>query len=245
MSKLLLALQYWEGDRVQAEKLARFICDLEPSHSDLADVLLVNRHDCLPFPPEADQYISRKFNLWKYHAPRGNVGWPGGCNSLWINTMRWVQSMSDAARIPRYKAVFTFESDGCPVFRDWVLRMHRAWDLANEKGPVCVAGPIVQIPGEHMNGNLMVGGSSANMKWMIRTADSLKQNAGWDWALSPQFKKRGWANVPGMVSWYNTRGYTEAQFLKAQADQMIWIHGVKDDSLMTHGRKLLLGEPLI
>jgi hypothetical protein len=149
--------------------------------------------------------------------------------------------MSVAGKIPKYKATFTFESDGCPVFPDWIARMSQAWDAANTPNPVCVAGPIVQIPGEHMNGNLMVSGVPDTLKWIIRAADGIRVNAGWDWVLSPIFKKRGWANIPGMVSYYNTRGYTVEQFAQAQQDQLIWIHGVKDNSLVEHGRRFLLG----
>jgi hypothetical protein len=150
--------------------------------------------------------------------------------------------MSVANKIPTYKAIFTCEADGCPVFSDWVARMSQAWDDANKTRPVCVAGPIVQIPGEHMNGNLLVSGNPDTLKWVVRAADGIKVNAGWDWLLSPQFKKRGWANIPGIVSYYNTRNYTVEQFAKAQQDQLIWIHGVKDYSLIEHGRRFLLGE---
>jgi hypothetical protein len=158
--------------------------------------------------------------------------------------MRWVKSMSEAKKIPQYKAIFTCESDGCPVFPDWILRLSQAWDVANQPKPVCVAGPVVYIPSEHMNGNLLVNGEPGMLRWVLRTADSLKANVGWDYALSPQFKKRGWANIPGMVSWYNTRGYTLEKFHEAQAKQLIWLHGVKDYSLIELGRRHLLGEKI-
>ena len=243
-NKILIALQYWEGDKAQASALIQYLADLEPRHSDLADVLLVNRHDCVTIPGSVALQVSRKFNLWQYSAPRGNTGWPAGCNSLWTNTIRWVESMSAARRIPRYKAIFTCESDGCPVFPDWILRMSQAWDLANRPKPVCVAGPVVYAPAEHMNGNLLVNGEATMLKWVLRTVDGLKANVGWDYALSPQFKKRGWANIPGIVSWYATRGYTLEKFHEAQRGQLIWIHGVKDLSLIELGRRHLLGEKI-
>lgn len=238
--KLLLALQFWEGDRWQAEALLKYLADLEPGHNDLADVLLVNRHDCAPVSKEVAQRISRKFNLFQYTAPRGNVGWPAGCNSLWINTVRWAQSMMEANRVPSYKAIFTFETDGAPVFRDWVARMSQAWDVANAQGPVCVAGPVVQLPAEHMNGNLLVSGDQTIFKWVIRLAGGVPSTGGWDFLLSKEFKKKGWANIPGMVSLYNTRGYTAERFMKLQSDQLIWVHGVKDTSLIDVGREFLL-----
>jgi hypothetical protein len=122
--------------------------------------------------------------------------------------------------------------------------MSRAWDEANHLKPVCVAGPVVELPGRHMNGNLMVSGQPETLKWVLRAVDAIRVNAGWDWVLSPQFEKRGWANVPGMVSYYNTRNYTVDQFASAQQNQLIWIHGVKDYSLIEHGRRFLLGQTL-
>lgn len=238
--KILIALQFWEGDRWQAEALGRYLADLEPGHSELADVALVNRHDCPPVSKEVAQAVSRKFNLFQYTAPRGNTGWPAGCNTLWVNTARWAQSMMEARRVPAYKAIFTCETDGAPVFRDWVARMSKAWEDANKAGPVCVAGPVVQIPAEHMNGNLLVSGDQPTLKWVIRLAGGVPSTGGWDFLLARDFKKRGWANIPGMVSYYNTRGYTAEKFMKLQADNLIWVHGVKDNSLIEHGRNILL-----
>jgi len=242
--KILIALQFWQGDRWQAEALGRFLADLELTHSDLADVLLVNRHDCQPVSRDVAQAISRKFNLFQYTAPRGNTGWPAGCNSLWINTVRWAQSMMEANRVPSYKAIFTCETDGAPVFRDWVARLSQAWDTANQPTPVCVAGPIVQIPSEHMNGNLMVNGNTEIFKWVIRLASNVPSTGGWDFLLSKDFKKRGWANIPGIVSYYNTRGYTVEKYAKLQSDNLIWVHGVKDNSLIELGRRFLINERL-
>lgn len=237
--KILIALQFWAGDRDQADGLTRYLVDLEPEHSNYADFLVVNRHDCT-VPVGMVENLSRRFNVWKYQAPRGMTGWPAGCNSLWTNTTQWVKSMIEAKRIPHYKAIFVCESDGSPVFRDWVRRMSLAWDQANRPNPVCVAGPVVQIPAEHMNGNLLMSGATEQLRWLARMAQGVPATAGWDWILSSEFKKRGWASIPGMLSLYNTRGYTEGQFRKMQEDQVIWVHGVKDTSLWGHGRRLLL-----
>ena len=152
--------------------------------------------------------------------------------------------MMEANRVPSYKAIFTCETDGAPVFRDWVARLSQAWDTANQATPVCVAGPIVQIPSEHMNGNLMVNGNTEIFKWVIRLASNVPSTGGWDFLLSKDFKKRGWANIPGIVSYYNTRGYTVEKYAKLQSDNLIWVHGVKDNSLIELGRRFLINERL-
>lgn len=239
-TKILIALQFWEGDKLQADALARFLADLEPRHTDLADFLFVHRHDCV-FPTGLDKYVSRKFNTFVYRAARGNTGWPAGCNTLWTNTITWAKTMSQARRVPAYKAIFTCESDGGPVYQDWIARLSQAWNVANHPRPVCVAGPVVSIPARHMNGNLLVSGEAGTLNWIHRLALGVTSTMGWDWVLSPQFEKRGWANIPGMVSYYNSRTFSVEQYRKMQADQLIWVHGIKDNSLIDLGREFLMG----
>ena len=64
-TKILLALQFWKGDKDQAMRVARLIADLEPRHTDFADFLFVSRFDC-----EQDlatvEYVSQKFNVHTY-----------------------------------------------------------------------------------------------------------------------------------------------------------------------------------
>jgi hypothetical protein len=91
-----------------------------------------------------------------------------------------------------------------------------------------------------MNGNLLVNGDTEIFKWVIRLASNVPSTGGWDFLLSKEFKKRGWANIPGVVSYYNTRGYTAEVFAKLQEKQLIWVHGVKDNSIIEHGRNTLL-----
>ncbi len=59
MSKILIALQFWKGDRDMAMKLARLMADLEPKHSDDADVLFISRFDTMQ-DVDAVKYVSRK-----------------------------------------------------------------------------------------------------------------------------------------------------------------------------------------
>jgi len=238
-TKILVALQFWEGDRAQAGKLTEYLADLEKTHNDQADFLLVNRFDCKPLAKE-QAYLSRKFNIFSYQSPRGATGWPYGCNSLAASTVTWAYRMGEAKRIPTYKAIFTCESDGCPVFADWISRMSFAWDTVNVLKPVCIAGPLVQVPAEHINGNCLIGGSIANLQWMSRCIHGV-HSGGWDFVLANEFRNRGWANIAGMLSLYNTRDYTLDRYNRLVQDNVIWVHGCKDSSLMDLGRIHILG----
>ena len=240
--KILIALQFWEGDKVGALKLANFLADLEPRHTDLADFILVNRYDCKMDYQDTLKNLARKFNVFSYTSPQRGTGWPDGCNSLWFGTMEWVYSFMEVGKIPRYKAIFTCEADGAPVMRDWISRMSAAWDQT-QKGPkkVFIAGPIVSAAhiAEHVNGNCLVSGDSRFLHWVTRRVSGVPAGCGWDYYLRDAFKQWGWANVPGMLSLYNTPSFTPEEYMEFVEKEVIWVHGDKSNCLIDMGRARL------
>lgn len=246
MPKILIALQFWQGDKEQSLKLARYLADLEPEHSKLADFLLVNRFDCADSPSTA-AYLSRKFNTFHYRSTRRGVGWPAGCNSLFFGTMEWVWSMIDAKKVPAYKAIFTCEGDGAPVCQDWVAKLSGAWDRAQEKGPVYVAGPYIpanktNLAHDHINGNCMLSGNMKFLTWLVKKVSDVHPQVGWDYILSEAFKRWGWSDIPEMKSLYNTPNFSEDEFRNMGASNWVWIHGDKSQDLIKWGRKNILGQ---
>jgi hypothetical protein len=150
--------------------------------------------------------------------------------------MEWVTSMTRAKKIPSYKAVFTFESDGAPICRDWVARLLAEWDRVSEQKPVVIAGALVN-PGPHINGNAMLSCRLEFLEWLCRIMGSSTMQVGWDYAYAKQFEKIGWADIPGMKSIYNTPTFDAGAYQWMQGEQLIWVHGVKDSSLIQMGRK--------
>jgi hypothetical protein len=241
-NKILLALQFWEGDRAAAMKLAQFLANIEPKHSDLADFILVRRFDCLE-PKEYRELIpalSRKFNVFSYRSPRRLKGWPSGCNGVFCSSLEWARSMIEARRTPQYKAIFTFEADGAPLFPDWISRMSAQWDAVNKKQPVHQAGPLVKDPAPHVNGNCLMSGNVPFLKWLVPAVDTLGIYAGWDFALRDKFKEWGWANIHQMRSYYAIPTVSESLYSQMVEEQLIWVHGPKDDSMIRQGRERLL-----
>lgn len=239
--KFLIALQFYEGDRGLAMKLASFLADLEPKHNDLADFLLVHRADCRP-PGHEAKYLSRKFNTHVYRSPKSEVGWPQGPNSMMEATCEWVSCMMEANRVPKYKCVFLCEADGGPVSRDWVAKMSQAWDTANARQPVVIAGPLVYGPSEHINGNCMLTCDPKFMKWWTR-GPRQHTAGGWDFVMWPTFKQMGAANIVGMRSYYNTPHFSLEEYLQMQREDLIWVHGGKSEDLINYGRQQLLNYP--
>jgi hypothetical protein len=239
--KLLIALQFWDGDRAQALELAKFLADLEPKHADLADLVLVHRKDCRA-PSEVVPHVSRKFNTHVYHSPKSEVGWPQGCNALMESTLEWAYCLMEAKRLPPYKAIFLCEPDGGPVSRDWIAKMSNAWDEANRRKPVVIAGPLVYGPAEHINGNTMLTGDLNFLRWMVR-GPRQHTAGGWDFVMWPIFKQKGAANIVGMRSYYASPHFSLEQYHQMQNEDLIWVHGDKSGDLVKWGRQELLNYP--
>ena len=62
MSKLLLALQYWDGDKEMAMKVARLIADMEPAHNADVDFLFCSRFDCT-HDMDSVAHVAKKFRV--------------------------------------------------------------------------------------------------------------------------------------------------------------------------------------
>lgn len=238
MRKLLLALQYWEGDREQAMKLARFIADLQPSHSLAADFMFVRRFDCKESDSATVEHVSRKFNTHTFQCRRRGVGWPTGCNDLWAGLMENLYHRMESKMLPHYRAILTFEADCCPLTNDWIERLGKRWDSLRG---VCMAGDIVEAEHmhEHINGNCLVSTNLEFLRWISKIA-VCPPRCGWDYYFAPEFKKRGWADIPEIISVWRTSGYTAKRYTQLVKDGVVFLHGVKDDSLLDMTRKYLL-----
>lgn len=236
--KILLALQFWAGDKKPAMETARLIADLEPRKSEKADFLFVSRYDCTQ-EQETVEYVSRKFNVYTHiNRSRQGNGWPHGCNELWFGTMDHVYDYGRAKKIPTYKAVLTFESDACPIVPHWITRLSDLWDEAGVK----VLGPMQRSPGLHINGNALFSGDPAFLKLIGRDIGGCSPQGGWDYILSPVFKKQGWADCAPMKSFWGCKTMNEEFFSSLLVQNVCFVHGVKDSSLRQMVRsKFLLG----
>lgn len=232
--KILIALQYWDGDRTNALALARYLADLEPEHSKDADFLFMARFDS-SLDEATIKHVARKFNVFSVKSRRRGVGWPCGCNELWFSVMEWVQSMVGHKKTPHYKAIFTCEADGAPIPRDWVKRMSAEWDRVNTPRPIVMAGAM-QANGPHINGNALMSGDLNFLTWIGRRVGGVVVDCGWDYCMATDFHRRGWADIPGMKSLYNTPTFSAQQYEDMVKQDWIWVHGGKDQSLINFGR---------
>lgn len=226
-------------------ELAQLLADLEPKHSQQADILFVSRFDC-PHDVKAEREVSRKFNVFSYTSKRRGVGWPIGCNSIFFGAMDWVYNNIAYGKVPHYKAVLFLGADSCPLKKDWLTQMHYAWDSANKVGPTYVAGALIPgVPGEghdHINGDcMMLSGDLKFLKWLAIGVQDIKFSAGWDWLLAHDFETRwGWADFAFIKSLWRRPTFSASDWDEFTRQGVSWIHGVKDFSLIKLARKNLL-----
>lgn len=233
--KILIALQFWEADKAMAMKVAQLIADLEPRLSEKADFLFMSRFDC-GHDMDIIKYVSAKFNTHVQVNRRRGAEWPFGCNELWFGTMDWVYSMREANLIPDYKAILTMEADSCPMTQHWITELSNQWDKAGKK----IVGPLVPAPAEHINGNALFSGDLRFLKWISREVGGCSPHGGWDFILAGEFKRQGWANCPAMRSWWRMLTLPRQTFDGLIREGVVFLHGVKDDSVISHVRKKFL-----
>lgn len=241
--KILIAIPFWQGDRDQVGHLAKLLADLEKKHSDRADILFVNRFDCRPLDAAAIRYVARRFNVYQHKSARKETGWPCGCNGLFFGTLEYVYHMMEAKKIPAYKAILNLASDVVPLVPDWIDYLHQQWEFlpANLRHPVYAAGALIGGDHPHINGDaFLYAGDQKFLKWLVRDVGGIKVRAGWDWVLAPNFRDWGWANIPGIHSLWQTPTMPDAVAAEWRKNGAVLIHGVKDNSLLTYARKVLV-----
>ena len=233
--KILLALQFWEGDKKQAMQVARLIADLEPRHCNQADFLFVSRFDCEQ-DMDTIKYVSQKFNVHHHiNRSRRATGWPFGPNELWFGTMDYVFTYGvEAKRMSDYKAVLTFEADAFPLIPNWIQVLSSAWDEAQ---PACVVGALQTAPAPHINGNALFSCDHKFMNWIARAVGGCAPHGGWDFILAQRFKEWGWRNSGVFRSWWQMKTLSEETFEQLLREHVCFLHGIKDQSVIEHVRR--------
>jgi hypothetical protein len=176
---------------------------------------------------------------------RRGTGWPRGCNSLFFGMLEWAYHKMAAGQVPNYKAIFVVGPDGAPIKKNWLQLLTTAWDVANKKQKIYVAGAMVDGSPEgkkHINGDAMLlSGDLAFLKWLTLDISDIKIAAGWDWILAGAFEKRGWKDFPFVKSiWRRTAPFTQADWDAENTFGTVWYHGIKTDDLLDLSRKNLV-----
>jgi hypothetical protein len=217
--KIVLCMQYWDSDRDQALKVARFIADIQPGHTRNVDFMFAARFDST-LCPDTIRHVSRKFNVWTHRTMRKEIGWPAGPNGMVADIFQSALMRYRSGAWKDVKAVWLLEADALPLKADWLERIEREWDEAGKL--VMGAWSPEWSPVGHINGNLLF---SPTLAEVVKGLEGSPPHKPWD-THHAQKLARHWHKSEQMGNLYRATGVKPKDLPETWA----FVHGIKDDS---------------
>ena len=149
--KLLLVIQYFEGDKAAAEELGALIADLERVRNRTADILIFRRADASEYSNDVIIRLRDKFdNVFVESCRRNDAkGYPFGPNQMWADLVCVMGQMPQWR--DNYYAFLPLEADCVPVHPGWVNGLADEFKVAKARN-YSVVGHVQESPIRHMNG---------------------------------------------------------------------------------------------
>lgn len=151
---MILNIQFYEQDKVQAMALARLIADLEPVPRSDIHVLFTARFDC-PHDTDTIAYVNRKFPVKAYTTTRRATGWPDGPNQMMGESYQHCVELARRKNAQLPGVVMLVEADCVPLHKDWINMLLVEWNACGKQvlGAWLKAGDASV---EHVNGNCLI-----------------------------------------------------------------------------------------
>ena len=149
--KLLIVIQYYDGDKQAAEELAELIADLERIRNNLADVMVFRRYDAGEFSQSVLAKLRDKFDKVYYERSKRKdaKGYPFGPNQMWSDLVTMIGQ--SPVWHSKYYAFLPLESDCVPMRPGWIVELVEEFRIAKSKNFAAV-GHIHDNPIRHLNG---------------------------------------------------------------------------------------------
>lgn len=253
---LILNLQYWDGDKVQAMALARLLADLEPIKRTDVTFLFSARFDS-SIDEETVRYVSQKFNVRTFKGRKHETGWPAGPNGLFRESFTYCIGLSREKGRNKIDAdaVMFMEADCVPLHREWLNMLLAEWKSCGKK----VLGPWLKKGDagcEHINGNCIIA-----LDLYFKIVGECGQQGGWDATCANIMLPNGHPSrlmfsdyglgKPGYNEWkgcdylFAAKRYTSpTNALYGQDLFPAWYHGPKIMAGIECVRERLLGEKI-
>ena len=227
MMPMVIALQYWAGDKQAAFRLAKLLADIEPRLRDDVLFAFCARYDC-PLDLEtrdALDYVARSFPVTFMRSRREAIGHPDGSFGLWAGTAdncyrRWRKKWHMCTN------VFFCEPDGVPARWDWIDALKDAHQRNLTAGKrITGARMDIRHRDPHVNGTLAMHISA----WADHPSwHSCPSNEGWD-CVCGQSMLADLGPVGSVFNLYGAHDVSLSVF-KTLGYMYSWIASVKDDS---------------
>lgn len=232
--KLLLALQFWQGDAQAALELTKIITSIEPRFRTDAEFALVARFDVDERAIERIESVaSERFNtrvIRSLPGPFQATGWPHGCNALWRSLMLQLAGLQGTPVKTDCNAVLTFEADCIPLRPGWIEALAMQWERSTAGGKRAF-GTIVEA-GEkmprHLNGNAVF-----DRNFVRSFPDTQKEVFGpWDCELAKIIVPNA-EHSPLILQRYGDKSLVTGETIesiRAENPAAVLLHGLKTDS---------------
>lgn len=236
--RLLVAIQYWEGDRDDAMNLGNLIAQLELSKRKDVDVVFAHRFDSRAPDPDAIQNLREKFtSILVFKNKRKEIGWPDGCNALWLETINWACVVN--RQLPdgkKWDAVLTWEGDDVPMRRDWINALKAEWE--SKKEPWIVGHFIDDPVMPHFNGNLM---AHPNLPLLVPELNRVPKFVAWDTHHYVKFKPHGYdTNLVLSERFVDPIDFPNLCKRRTPEIALAYRHGVKDPGVKDKVGRILM-----
>ncbi len=233
--RLVIALQFWEGDKANAMRLARFIAQLEPIERDDVIFCFFPRFDC-EMDSETLDAVAAKFTVALISTHPHVPGYPASPNLMATGVMidAAERSQPEWADV---KAVLLLEADCVPLAANWINQLMDEWDRCAAAGK-SILGSWRPQNGKHghINGNLMFDPGLA----LIVNLKTCPKAEPWDVHFASAFAPH-WMRTGLIANRYREILVTGEQLCTPECGTRapLLVHGIKDESAWNYAQTLI------
>jgi hypothetical protein len=242
---VIVAIQYYEGDRTRAIHLARLLADLEPKPRN--DILLafVRKPDTLPSKEinSSLSYCSQKFPVkevvtddrWRAQ------GWPKACGELWAGTVEYFNHLFEEKQTQHHSMFVCDGGDGVPLHLNWIDLMAREHEhtIAMKRlitgTPFAVGTPLLINPNTILHLSLWTKYPSlCHVPDYDGTVDTC-----YDAYHRFTFLKECSASSIIHTDWQGRSQKICLDIMQERSQRSVWLHGYHDEELYDVAREHL------
>jgi len=241
--KILVVMQYWEGDQKQAEEVVKLACDLLPEMSELVELMFVYRHDAQP-PSTAVQVVAQqkfsKVRAWR--CTRNGEGWPGGPNEMAYGVLSHVpieRHLHNA--FPGIDAILLLEADMVFTRPQWDVELIEEWGKTVRAGKL-ISGALVAkgTNEEHINGGALFAWDATTHITALRGGPYLEA---WDFHHRRTLVENAMPSGKFFLDYKKATITPEELFAERDDVAPLIYHGVKDRSAIKAVRDKYFPKP--